>query len=288
LPGDNESQALAINESGSICGVSGSWRAFLWEGGQMSPLNLPMGPNSMAHDISNDGRICGWMGIQPYIKAHAYIWSPQQVIDLGTVLPEAIGAVANSLNETGSACGFAVYEDPVFGFVRHAFLWSNGVKQYLGTLPGFAESRANDLNDSNTVVGICTASLTVGSTAFVWEDGIIYELDELVPQALNLQIVSATAINNAGQIAAYGYSVNGTGNFAYVAMRLNPIPALSGDLNCDSQVNVPDLLAVISAWGPCPPQPPGQPFTETCHADFNDDGVVNHHDIVAVVLNWTP
>jgi hypothetical protein len=70
-------------------------------------------------------------------------------------------------------------------------------------------------------------------------------------------------------------------------MHLNPIPPVTGDLNCNWQVNLPDLLGAISAWGPCPPQPPGEPFTKTCHADFNDDGVVNHHDIVAVVLNWT-
>ena len=102
-------------------------------------------------------------------------------------------------------------------------------------------------------------------------------------------LITAKSINNTGQIAAnirYPNPSNPTQHI-FAGARLNPIRPLTGDLNCDWQVNVPDLLAVIGAWGPCPPAPPQEPFTETCHADFNDDGVVNHHDILAVVLNWT-
>lgn len=53
-----------------------------------------------------------------------------------------------------------------------------------------------------------------------------------------------------------------------------------GDVNVDGTVNVMDLLAVINAWGPCPPQPSG------CPADLNNDGGVNVADLLDVINNW--
>jgi hypothetical protein len=55
------------------------------------------------------------------------------------------------------------------------------------------------------------------------------------------------------------------------------LPLSPGDINGDGDVNIADLLAVISAWGPCPPP---------CPADVNQDGVVNIHDLLAVIANW--
>lgn len=58
----------------------------------------------------------------------------------------------------------------------------------------------------------------------------------------------------------------------------------SADINGDGTTNVLDLLAVISAWGPCP-APPG-----TCTADIAptaaSDGVVNVLDLLTVISEW--
>lgn len=56
-----------------------------------------------------------------------------------------------------------------------------------------------------------------------------------------------------------------------------PCPA---DVNCDSHVNVDDLITVILDWGACP-LPPGP-----CDADINHDSVVNVDDLIAVILAW--
>jgi hypothetical protein len=50
-----------------------------------------------------------------------------------------------------------------------------------------------------------------------------------------------------------------------------------------TRVDVDDLLAVISGWGPCPP--PCPPF---CAADVNDNCVVNVDDLLAVIASWGP
>lgn len=63
---------------------------------------------------------------------------------------------------------------------------------------------------------------------------------------------------------------------------VDPCPADVAPLpNGDGLVNVNDLLAVISGWGPCPaPCPPH------CGADVTDDCTVNVNDLLAVISAW--
>ena len=54
-----------------------------------------------------------------------------------------------------------------------------------------------------------------------------------------------------------------------------------GDLNGDCTVNVPDLLALLAAWGPC-----SVPCPPTCVADVNGDCLVGVPDLLALLANW--
>lgn len=54
-----------------------------------------------------------------------------------------------------------------------------------------------------------------------------------------------------------------------------------GDANGDGQINVADLLMVITGWGSCPVAP------ATCPADVNHDGLVNVSDLLLVITNWS-
>ena len=56
-----------------------------------------------------------------------------------------------------------------------------------------------------------------------------------------------------------------------------------GDQNHSGQVEVNDLLAVISTWGPCPSGCIGDIFPDTCI-----DGTVNINDLLLVVTHWGP
>jgi hypothetical protein len=64
-----------------------------------------------------------------------------------------------------------------------------------------------------------------------------------------------------------------------------PVPgACPGDVNLDGTVDVIDLIAVILAWGACPPAP------APCPADvapIGGDGQVDVDDLIAVVVNWS-
>ncbi len=53
-----------------------------------------------------------------------------------------------------------------------------------------------------------------------------------------------------------------------------------GDIDGDGVVSVTDLLALLSAWGPCPPDP------EPCPADFNGVGAVDVTDLLTLLGNF--
>jgi hypothetical protein len=54
----------------------------------------------------------------------------------------------------------------------------------------------------------------------------------------------------------------------------------TGDINLDGVVGIDDLLAVISAWGPCPA------FPAQCPADVVPDAHVDVNDLLAVIVAW--
>ena len=54
-----------------------------------------------------------------------------------------------------------------------------------------------------------------------------------------------------------------------------------GDVNDDGTVNVVDLLALLGAWGECPPD-------EFCHADFDYSGAVGAADLLMLLGAWGP
>lgn len=73
----------------------------------------------------------------------------------------------------------------------------------LGTLGGVS-SRANDINGLGQIVG--RSELGVGSgfeRAFLWDEGVMYNLDTLVPGHWGKTLVEATAINDLGHIVGY-------------------------------------------------------------------------------------
>jgi len=58
------------------------------------------------------------------------------------------------------------------------------------------------------------------------------------------------------------------------------LPPLLGDVNGNGMVGFDDILAIIAAWGPCPPP-------ALCPADLNCSGLVGFDDILIVIANWT-
>jgi probable HAF family extracellular repeat protein len=172
LPGDSTSAATGINDKGQVIGISGA---------------------------------CG-TAVGGVAARHAVLWEKGKPIHLGN-----LGGVAwntpMALNEHGDIVGFSnVSKDDGAVFNARAFLWTRGRGiQDLGTLPGDSISQALGINEQRQVVGIsCTAGFA-SCRAFLWERGVMMDLNELVADDYADQLFTANDINNLGQITGFAF-----------------------------------------------------------------------------------
>jgi len=177
LRGDSTSAATAINDQGQVVGISG---------------------------------ICG-TAVGAFSAAHAILWENGRPIDIGN-----LGGVAwntpMALNEWGDVVGFSnISASDGDNFNAHAFLWTHrdGIRD-LGTLQGDALSQALGINNRGQVVGIsCTAGFA-SCRGFLWQDGVMRDLNTLVVASDADAIYSAGDIDDFGRVT--GQTLNATTN----------------------------------------------------------------------------
>jgi probable HAF family extracellular repeat protein len=238
--GGNNGFATGVNNRGEVVGWAENtvhdptcappqvlqFRPVVWTDDGTRELPLIDGDTSGAATAINDrGQIVGISGICDqavgrFTGAHAVLWDRDQVIDIGN-LGGNTWNTPMAINHRGDIVGFASQagDDPDNPRLR-AFLWTrrDGV-QNLGLLPGHFTSQANGINDHGQVVGTsCPASGPC--RGFIWEDGVMTDLNALVQPGYSRQIESAQDINDASEIA--GRALNLATN-ERVAMIATPI-----------------------------------------------------------------
>jgi probable HAF family extracellular repeat protein len=105
-----------------------------------------------------------------------------------------------------------------------AFLYTNGTMVDLGTLGG-SMSDANGINNSGQVVGQSFTS-NFSYHAFLYTDGIMFDLNTLLTSQDEFMLGGAIAINDAGQIIAYGsdFTTANYGAFLLTPVAVNSVP----------------------------------------------------------------
>jgi probable HAF family extracellular repeat protein len=170
FPGDSTSAATAINDRGEVVGISGD---------------------------------CD-QAVGRFSARHAVLWGKNGKV---TEIPNLGGVTWHTpldINAAGDVVGFsnpAGAGDPEGEFISRAFLWTRGAAKALdlGTLPGDLYSEAFAINGRGQVVGVSFGGAS-GSRAFLWQDGVMTNLNDLVaPGSLDV-LLSAQDINDDGQI----------------------------------------------------------------------------------------
>jgi probable HAF family extracellular repeat protein len=113
------------------------------------------------------------------------------------------------------------------GTTFYAAVWQNGADgavTNLRTLPGDFAAFATGINNRDQVVGSTLDSGFNWSHGFIWQNRVMTDLNTLFPADSNLFVISASNINERGQISGMATVLSGpdTGNVhAYLATPVN-------------------------------------------------------------------
>jgi probable HAF family extracellular repeat protein len=240
LPGTSESRANDIDSGGRIVGSSytpdGVSRAIIWDAGVLTDLGTLFSTAS-AVAINEAGQVVGVADIGLPAggqEFRGFLWENGQMTALDP-LPGDFRSSAADINEVGQICGRSTNagSPPYFLSVDSAVLWENGTVIDLGSVPGYGLNSASAINNHGQVVGTGAVSHTNSSLtkAFIWQDGVIQNLIDLVGSDTEWALRSATGINDAGQIVGNGLA--SPDHQARRAFLLEPLIPCSGDSECD-------------------------------------------------------
>ena len=189
-----DTHASGINDSGQVA-IGGG---YLYSNGTITDLpgSGPGDPNVGPADINNSGTV---VGSAKYFRGdllfhyNIYTYSNGIVTNLGTPLgySDINYSHPSAINNNGQIVGYV----GGYGLSEHAFLYSNGTWQDLGS-----NIRANDINDEGQIV----LSPASGNSAFLYSNGATQNLNALITPSSGWHLSSATAINNVGQIVGRG------------------------------------------------------------------------------------
>ena len=207
LKGDTVGLACSINDNGQAVGASGSCANTTLPGPTAGKHAVLWEKDGSVHDLGNLG---------------------------GTSNPAvlAVGNTALSINNLGEVSGVsALPESKSTGcpgvplnplcFPFHPFLWTRetGMRD-LGVLPGDFVGAGLAINNQGEVVGpsFSAPGPTSGSPrAFLWRDGVMHDLNALVPTNSPLYLLLAYGINDAGEIAGFGVQTSTGDIHAFLA-----------------------------------------------------------------------
>jgi probable HAF family extracellular repeat protein len=236
--GGNNGYAAGANRSGQIVGWAETavhdptciapqvlqFEAVIWgprEGEVQELPPLPGDPDSAATAINDRGQVVGISGtcyraVGALSAKHAVLWENGRAIDIGNLGGAAWNTPA-AINNRGEVAGFSDLpgDDPDHPNF-HAFRWTGkGGIEDLGTLSGDRLSLAYGINERSQVVGQSIGRS--GSRAFLWENGVMVDLNALVPPGSPL-LIYANDVNDEGRIVGQAYDQSTGEFFSFIAV----------------------------------------------------------------------
>ncbi len=234
--GGLNNRAYGINDAGQIVGWSevgggggggsgggADTHGFLYNiaNGLTTDLHNPGlgGTNSRAYAINAGGQIAGYCQTTSNAANNAFLYSNGGMLDLG-VITGGTNSYASALNASGHVVGWS----EIGGGIEHAFLYTGGPLQDLGSLGGsLKKSHAYGINDQGQIVGWSEISAGGDIHAFLYKNATMNDLNDLIDSGLNWTLQEARGINSSSQIVGWGLHNNET--HAFLMTLLVPEPA---------------------------------------------------------------
>jgi uncharacterized membrane protein len=215
FPGDNFTQLLGINNSGTIAGYHG---AVINEGFTLTLPNnfvlesFPGSTSTQVVGINNTGLTDGFYVDNAGIT-HGFIYNGGSFTTTdapGTAFNQLLG-----INNAGTAAGYSSL-DPTGATLQMAYTrTSGGVYTYLSSLlpSGIGNNQATSINSNGEIAGFYMTNNDADSTGFLLNGGVLTNLE--FPGSTFTQ---ALGVNNNGE--AVGFYIDAMGNmhgFTYLA-----------------------------------------------------------------------
>jgi probable HAF family extracellular repeat protein len=251
--GGVQSYGEFINDRGQISGhaetstatnpVTGCppYDPFVWQAGKMTDMNPGNfgGAAGGTNFLSNGGYAVGYGTTAGEASFDPFLWHEGKATNLNTIGSLGGAGSGFNVNDIGHAVGVNVTPD---GSVEHAVLWRDDTFTDLLTLPAYDCSEAFRINNHDQIVGFAFSCETGASSAFIWEDGEMVDLNALIPADSGLQLLEANWINGDGVISAQAVLTAGGNSGDSRAVLLIPAGI------CDpSDLTSPPVRAAVGA-----------------------------------------
>jgi probable HAF family extracellular repeat protein len=206
--GGTDSVVYQANESGQAMGVSSTddathdstglptIHAFLWEHGEMHDVGSLGGSLSDGYGLNNRGAVVGFSLLGGDTAWHPFSWKHGVLQDLGTLGGD--NGEAWAVNGAGHIAGWA---DLPGSQSHHAVLWRNHQMIDLGAPHGNPCSKGETINNLDQVVGD-SGACGIGGDPYLWDDGEIFALSDLILPGSNRLVFDAFQINDRGEIVS--------------------------------------------------------------------------------------
>ena len=216
--GGNNGQASAINNRGEVAGYAETsvvdsgcppfkiTSAVMWEKGRALALPTVGGDvDGVAFGINDQGQAVGYSGT--CINAtHAVVWKNNTAFvlkDLGGIRSN----IAFVINNRGQIAGKVRSADDSH-YV--AALWQpDGSLTTHEPLPGDLDAFATGINNRGQVVGNDFDSNFNWTHGFIWQNGVMTDINTLISGDSNLLVISASNINDRGQVSGMAWVLSG-------------------------------------------------------------------------------
>ena len=198
------------------------FEAVIWEPKQgrvkiTELLPLPGDSIGIGFAINDKGQVVGITGSCSFGVVHAVLWQDGAVTDLGN-LGGTTDNWAEAINNQGQAVGWSNLPGDM---TYHTFLWAEDEgMQDLGTLPGDFASSGAGINSKGQVVGT-SFDATGNPRAFLWQRGVMTDLNTLIPAGSPLFLLDGNGINPRGEIVGDALEVSTGEVHAYLATPCN-------------------------------------------------------------------
>ncbi len=217
-------RAKAINDAGQIVGTyqlspNSTSIPFFWDRTTVYELVPGWADQSFFGDLNSLGQVAG-TSREGVCGNSGFLWETNFFTEVGTCNDRIL---ANDINDAAQIVGSMFFDGE---YQKHAFLFEDSQFIDLGVLDGKEASVARSINNNGWIVGDSSSSQPPSGRAFIYVDGVMYDLNDFVSTETWL-LTRALKINDRGQILMLANLTTSIGS-AYLLLTPSGIDSVPG------------------------------------------------------------